>query len=54
MIRRAFEAYERTGKQISMASENVVLVDGGFVDGSGWEAVYGTVGLRPCRSRSGT
>jgi pimeloyl-ACP methyl ester carboxylesterase len=24
-----------------MASENVVLVHGGFVDGSGWEGVYG-------------
>ena len=24
-----------------MAAENVVLVHGGFVDGSGWEGVYG-------------
>src|SRR5204863_4691301 len=24
-----------------MASDNVVLVHGGFVDGSGWEGVYG-------------
>jgi hypothetical protein len=28
-------------KEFSMASENVVLVHGGFVDGSGWEGVYG-------------
>jgi pimeloyl-ACP methyl ester carboxylesterase len=27
-------------KEISMASQNVVLVHGGFVDGSGWEGVY--------------
>src|SRR5256885_15747043 len=25
-----------------MASENVVLVHGGFVDGSGWQGVYGS------------
>lgn len=24
-----------------MASKNVVLVHGGFVDGSGWQGVYG-------------
>jgi pimeloyl-ACP methyl ester carboxylesterase len=28
------------GKEILMASENIVLVHGGFVDGSGWEGVY--------------
>src|SRR5438105_2797131 len=26
-----------------MASENVVLVHGGFVDGSGWQGVYGSL-----------
>jgi pimeloyl-ACP methyl ester carboxylesterase len=28
------------GKEIKMAKSSVVLVHGGFVDGSGWEAVY--------------
>jgi hypothetical protein len=26
-----------------MASENVVLVHGGFVDGSGWQGVHGSL-----------
>ena len=29
------------GKEINVASRTVVLVHGGFVDGSGWEGVYG-------------
>jgi hypothetical protein len=29
------------GKGDPTASENVVLVHGGFVDGSGWEGLYG-------------
>ena len=29
-----------SGKEIKMAKSSVVLVHGGFVDGSGWEQVY--------------
>src|SRR5213595_1071484 len=32
-----------------MASDNVVLVHGGFVDGSGWEGVYGILKRDGCK-----
>jgi hypothetical protein len=38
------------GKGDPMASENVVLVHCGFVDGSGWEGVYGLLKKDGCET----